>query len=178
MSTARRYVPRYSWDDYRQWQGDWQLIDGVAIAMTPSPFGRHEQIVANFVHELMSAIDRHGCDCRVYAGFDWIISNDTVLRPDVMVVCGSQPERHLEGAPELVVEVLSPSTVEQDRHVKRGIYFDQGVTFYLIVDPESNAIELLQRGDTGYQPCEALESATIRLPSGCVLELQMSRLLR
>ena len=95
MSTASRFVPNYTVDDYRHWEGDWQLIEGVPVAMSPSPFGPHERIVAEFVKSFGSQIDQQGCDCRVYAGLDWIVSNDTVVRPDVMVVCGPQPERAL-----------------------------------------------------------------------------------
>ncbi len=58
MSSAPRYIPHYTVEDYLRWEGDWQLIDGVPIARTPSPFGRHEQIVANLVHEFMSSIER------------------------------------------------------------------------------------------------------------------------
>lgn len=51
MSTVPRYIPRYTIDDYQHWEGDWELIDGVPIAMTPSPFGHHERIVSRLSFE-------------------------------------------------------------------------------------------------------------------------------
>lgn len=178
MSSAPRYIPHYTVEDYLQWQGDWQLIDGVAIAMTPSPFSRHEQIVANLVHEFMSSVERNQCNCRVYAGLDWIVSADTVVRPDVMIACGPQPQRHLEKPPDLVVEVLSPSTKAQDQVTKRQLYFDHRVAFYLIVDPETNSLECLQAGDAEYHAMQAAESLEFLLPSGCRLSIRVERVLR
>lgn len=161
-----------------QWQGDWELIDGLAIAMTPSPFGRHEQIVANLVHELMSSIEREGCDCRAYAGLDWIVSGETVVRPDVMIVCGTQPERHLEKPPELVVEVLSPSTKMRDQVTKRQLYHEHRVAYYLIVDPETGAIDFLQAGDEAYEAMPAAALLQCTLPGGCRLAIARDRVLR
>ncbi|WP_164102054.1 Uma2 family endonuclease [Candidatus Laterigemmans baculatus] len=178
MSSAPRYVPHYTVEDYLQWQGDWELIDGVAIAMTPSPFGRHERIVANLVYELMACVEREGCDCRAYAGLDWIVSSDTVVRPDVMLVCGPQPERHLEKPPELVVEVLSPSTQLRDQVTKRQLYHQHGVEFYMLVDPETNSIELLQQGEAAYEPLDSAERLECRLASGCRITLAKDRVLR
>ena len=178
MSSAPRYLPHYTVKDYMQWQGDWQLFDGLAIAMTPSPFGRHEQIVVNLIYELTANIHRHECDCRVYAGLDWIVSDDTVVRPDVMVVCGEQPERHLERAPEFVVEVLSLSTEKQDRAMKRQLYFEHGVAFYLIVDPITNAIEFLQSGDEDYHTQIDPDRITCTLPSGCRIAIARDLVLR
>ena len=182
MSSAPRYFPRYTVEDYRQWGGDWQLIDGVAIAMTPSPFGRHERIVANCVHEFMTSIEREGCDYRVYAGLDWIVGSETVVRPDVMVVCGEQPTRHLERPPDLVVEILSPSTSEQDSTIKRRIYQEQGVSTYVMIDSADNSLQVLRLppkpAATDYETIELAGLSSIRLPGGCRLDFDPVRLLR
>jgi len=146
MSTASRFVPNYTVDDYRHWDGDWQLIEGVPVAMSPSPFAVHERIATEFVKSFGSQIDQQGCDCRVYAGLDWIVSDNTVVRPDVMVVCGPQPERHLERPPVVAVEILSPSPRELDLVVKRRIYQQNGVAFYVIADPETKQVEIARTG--------------------------------
>jgi Uma2 family endonuclease len=105
MSGRPVYVPRYTLADYRQWRGDWQLIDGVAIAMTPSSFGPHERVVSRLSRIIGGQLDAGACRCEVYTNLDWIVSDDTVLRPDLMVVCGDQPQRHLERVPaDLAVE--------------------------------------------------------------------------
>ena len=130
MSTAPYYQPHYTYNDYRQWAGDWELWSGTAVAMTPSPFGPHERLVSRFSYLLTGQIEEQHCDCVVYAGLDWIVANDTVVRPDVMVVCGEQPQAHLQSVPSLIVEVTSPSTVSKDRVEKRRLYEQQGVSFY------------------------------------------------
>ncbi|MCC6509451.1 MAG: Uma2 family endonuclease [Pirellulaceae bacterium] len=141
MSSATRYVPNYSIADYRRWEGRWELIDGVAIAMTPSPFGHHERIVSRLSRVLGNQLDELPCECEVYTNLDWILGANTVIRPDLMVVCGEQPQRHLEQRPEIAVEVLSESTRESDTTVKRRLCLEHGVPHYLIIDPEARTIE-------------------------------------
>jgi Uma2 family endonuclease len=167
MSTAHRFIPNYSVTDYQHWQGDWELIDGVAIAMTPSPFAPHERVVAKLVGLFVSAVETQPCDCAVYAGLDWIVDSHTVVRPDVMIVCGQQPARYLECAPSLIVEVLSASTELQDQTTKRAIYQKHGVAFYLLVDPDAMTMECLELVDQSYQPRVVTASESIILPSGC-----------
>ncbi len=116
MSPAPRYQPHYSVADYLQWEGDWELWDGVAVAMSPSPLGPHDRAAAKLVFQIESCLRAQGCSCATYAGLDWIVSDDTVVRPDVMVVCGDQPGRCLERPPALAIEILSDATVEKDRH--------------------------------------------------------------
>ena len=93
-------MPRYRVEDYNQWQGDWELWDGIAISMSPIPFGRHQRIVAALVGEIRLALQNGGCDSTVFAELDWIISDDTVVRPDLLVVCGRGPDEHLRETPE------------------------------------------------------------------------------
>jgi len=140
MSSVTRYLPHYTVADYLQWEGDWELWFGTAVAMSPSPFGPHERAVIEFVDQIRGSIKRHPCDCRVYAGLDWIVHEDTVVRPDVMLVCGDQPDRHLERPPNLIVEVVSSSTELKDRKEKRSLYEEQGVEVYLIADSASKSI--------------------------------------
>ncbi len=98
MSAASKYAPRYTIEDYRLWQGDWEIWDGIAIAMTPSPFGTHQAILVALVSELRAALREEGCEATALVELDWIVSKETVVRPDVIVVCGAAPEQHLEQA--------------------------------------------------------------------------------
>lgn len=143
MSSAPKYNPHYTVADYLQWDGDWELWNGTAVSMSPSPFGPHERAAAKLVAQIDAAIMKNKCPCSVYANLDWIVSEDTVIRPDVMLVCGSQPERHLEKAPSLVVEVLSESTRLKDETAKLKLYENQGVEHYLLADPDEQSIRWL-----------------------------------
>ena len=144
MSSAPRYTPHYTVDDYRHWKGDWELWDGAAVAMTPSPFGRHGGILARLVTALTNGIDSAGCNASVLAEIDWIIAEATVVRPDASVICGEPPEGHIESTPAIVVEVLSAATRERDLNHKRVLYENHGVPWYLIADPDNASISILR----------------------------------
>jgi hypothetical protein len=79
MSTAPRYLPRYTAADHAAWEGDWELLDGVAVAMTPSPFGPHAEKLSRLAAILWNAIDAAGCHATVLAKLDWIVAADTVV---------------------------------------------------------------------------------------------------
>ncbi|QEG00283.1 hypothetical protein Mal15_43530 [Stieleria maiorica] len=174
MSTAPRYVPHYTIDDYRRWEGDWELIDGVPVSMSPSPLGPHERIVAELSRQMLNQLIENECDCRVYTNLDWIVSDDTVVRPDLMVVCGIQPDRHLERPPAVVVEVLSAATRQRDLTAKRAIYLERDVTRYLIVDPDDQTVRVVMKH--GEQSFGAGESMVFDVDAGCRVEIQCGRL--
>ena len=135
MSTARGYLPSYTIDDYAQWQGDWELWDGVPVAMTPSPFGPHQAASMRLARQIGSQLDVCGCACEVLHEIDWPISNNTVVRPDLVVVCDGVPERHLEAPPVLIAEILSASTEHKDRTAKYELYESRAVQFYITRGP-------------------------------------------
>ena len=122
MSTAGRYLPHYTVADYEQWEGDWELWQGIPVAMSPSPFGPHQNCSLRIARSLLAAIEAAKCQAVVLQEVDWIISDDTVVRPDVLVLCGGVPERHVTQSPALIVEILSPSTADRDRNEKLGLY--------------------------------------------------------
>lgn len=174
MSATPKYMPHYTVEDYLQWDGDWELIDGVAIAMTPSPFGPHERIVSRLARLLGNSIERCGCPCEVYTNLDWIVGHDTVVRPDLMVVCGEQPQRHLERAPNLVAEVLSESTRPRDLTAKRELYREHGVRRYVIIDPDTRAVEHIVGERTATASSEGW--LHIELDNGCHITVECARL--
>jgi Uma2 family endonuclease len=145
MSASPKYLPHYTYADYASWQGDWELWHGVPVAMTPSPFGRHQWIAGEISYQFQNSLRRECQDCFVLMETDWIVADDTVVRPDVVIVCGEFPERHIMVPPRLIVEILSPSTEEKDRTAKRDLYASQAVEYYLIVDPTAKRIEAFQR---------------------------------
>ena len=174
MSTAPRYVPHYTVEDYRRWEGDWELIEGVPISMSPSPFGPHERVVSEIARQLGNEVIKNECPCRVYTNLDWIVSDDTVVRPDVMLVCGDQPERHLERAPSIVVEVLSDSTRDRDLSVKQSLYAENHVQHYIVADPQRRSIEYATSRGGEVQLEQAAESLELILDDDCRIRLDCS----
>ena len=158
MSTARRYLPHYRVKDYQDWDGDWELWQGIAVSMAPSPFGRHQELAGQILFEMKLAINDTNYDAVVLGEIDWIVADDTVVRPDVVVLCGDAPDRHVERTPALVVEVLSPSTAQRDRTFKFDLYRDQGVKHYLILDPEKNSVDVYALDDSGQYVAQVVGS--------------------
>lgn len=178
MSTAPRYIPHYTRADYEQWEGDWELWQGIPVAMTPSPFGRHQAIAAKLVSLLVAAVESAKCNAVVMYEIDWIISDNTVVCPDIVIVCGDTPEGHVTEAPALIVEILSPSTALRDRNQKRDLYQDHGVKYYLIVDPNDVTIEAYHRNDLGeFQPLEPERGYEFTLCDDCRIHLDFSSIL-
>ena len=180
MSRAPRYHPHYTVDDYQHWEGRWELWEGMAIAMSPSPFGRHAKLLARTIAALQVAIDSAGCDATVLVEIDWIVSRDTVLRPDVTVVCGPEPAGHVDRAPALVVEILSEATRDRDLNFKLDLYREQGVRWYLVIDPDTNRMQALSLNEQGrYEDrlaagdCEPL---AIDICDGCRFSVAADRL--
>lgn len=104
---------------------------------------------------------------------DWIVANDTVCRPDVSVVCGGAPEGHIKEPPAIAVEVLSPSTRERDLTFKRDLYASSGVTWYLILDPETKTLTALRREDgSGYREVDFSGSLPIDICDSCSLSVR------
>lgn len=176
MSSIPRYIPHYTVDEYRQWEGDWELIDGVAIAMTPSPFGPHERVVSRLSFEIQTQLKSRGCSCEVYTNLDWIISQDTVIRPDLMVVCGEQPQRHLETPPALVAEVVSESTRGRDLTAKRTLCRECRVPHYLIIDPDERTIEHVSGESTYIAAADRMLELLLDATTNCSISIACGRL--
>jgi Uma2 family endonuclease len=146
----------FTYDDYLTWPNDqrWELVNGRAYAMA-SPSTRHQTIAVR----LTATLDRffRNGRCRLFAApLDVVLSEDTVVQPDLLVVCN--PERILDGgikgAPDLAVEILSPSSCSYDRFLKFKRYAEAGVAEYWIVTPEQASIEVYSLSDGTYRLSE------------------------
>jgi len=129
-------IDYYTYDDYKLWEGDWELIDGVAVAMSPAPMIKHQAIAANIIYELKKSLDDLCKDCLVVGEADWKINDVTVLRPDVVLICDEPHDKYMTKAPQIVVEVLSPSTARRDEKFKFEIYQEERVPYYVMVYPD------------------------------------------
>ena len=111
----------YTYDDYKQWEGDWELIYGHPYAMSPSPIGKHQFIMMRLGYFLQKNLDElEYNECFVLGEIDYIISDDTVLKPDVSLVCGELP-KFIQKPPVAIFEIISPSTKLRDETTKKEI---------------------------------------------------------
>ena len=131
----KEHLPHYTYDDYAQWEGRWELIDGIAYAMAPAPMKKHQSLAYEIAHRLRLEIEE--CElCEVLGEIDYKISDDTILRPDVVLTCGETNEAYLTKAPEIIVEVISKSTASRDEKYKFDIYEKEKVKYYILVYPD------------------------------------------
>lgn len=136
------------------WEGQWELIDGIPYNMAPAPSPSHQRIVGELFFALRSYFGKDGCSVFV-APFDVQLdkSDDfTIVQPDVSVFCLKDliGERRAVGCPDLIVEVLSPSTALKDRNQKFNLYERASVREYWLVDPLNRTIEVYGLSDGRY----------------------------
>jgi len=143
---------RFTWADYQTWpKGErWELIDGEALAMSPSPTSRHQDAITKLAVSLFPYFK--GKNCRVFvAPMDVKLSDEDVVQPDLLVVC--KPEQikrtHIDGPPTLVVEILSETSINRDRNIKRELYARAGIAEYWIVTPFPHLVEIFVLGPDG-----------------------------
>ena len=118
-----------------------ELIDGKLYAMA-APGTAHQSILAELIRQFTNYLI--GKRCRLYPGIGVRLAKDTVYIPDMVVVCDPNKinERGCEGAPDLIIEILSPSNIRHDRATKMKAYRRAGVKEYWIVDPENYSVEV------------------------------------
>jgi len=156
---------RLDYADYRAVPPDgktYQILDG-NVYVTPAPSPRHQRICRELFRRLDEHVRRHGSGEVFFSPIDVILGPHDIVQPDLVVVAepGQVSDRGIEGAPRLVVEVLSRTTRDHDLGVKTQRYAALGVPHYWIVDPEARRIECLRLEDGRYRRIAPLESDTI-----------------
>ena len=141
-TTATR---RLTYEDYANTPDDerYELIDGELI-MVPGANFSHQHSQVKLVRWLAPFVDEHDLGIVLLAPFDVKLSDSDVLQPDLMFFSKEREhvitKRYSEGAPDLVVEILSPSTSRRDWNEKRELYSKHGVKEYIVMDPSNKIV--------------------------------------
>ncbi len=158
---ATRVILTYA--DYAAIPNDgkrYELHEG-DLSVTPVPGTKHQRVVGELFVILHQHVRARAIGQVFVSPIDCILSDTTVVQPDLVYLDRSRltaiSDRGVEGAPALVVEALSPSTVQIDRSVKGQLYAKHGVPHYWIVDPERWTIEAFELAGDGYRPAGRLE---------------------
>ena len=145
MASAQS-VFKFTYEDYRTAPPDkrCELLDGELI-MTPAPSLKHQRVQVRLGEPLARFVRENALGEFFFAPCDVVLSDTDVVQPDLLFV--SKERAHLlsggenvRGAPDLVVEILSPATAERDRGYKRALYAKYGVAEYWLVDPASETV--------------------------------------
>ena len=156
MALVPKIEKKYSYTDYVTWPDDerWEIIDGKAYDMSPAPTTKHQKISGNIYYALRLGFTRNEIKCSIFnAPTDVVFDEYNIVQPDIFVVCDKTKitEQNIQGAPDLIIEVLSPSTSSKDRRDKKILYERFGVKEYMLVYPEYENVEryVLKDGEYG-----------------------------
>jgi len=182
---------RYSYADYLSWTDDKmrELLNGIVYTFA-APFRNHAEFTSGFLIKAGSFIQRKKGKCKIYtAPFDVRLPLNgrteddkiyNVVQPDICVVCDSSKldERGCIGAPDLIVEVISPSTAKKDLYEKFNLYEDAGVREYWVVYPKDKAVTvfILQEdgkydSGTTYQIIDEKVRVPVHTLKGLIIDL-------
>ncbi|MYA21695.1 MAG: Uma2 family endonuclease [Gemmatimonadetes bacterium] len=163
---------KFTYEDYQHTPEDkrYELLDGELI-MVPAPNLGHQRIGAKLGIRLYTFVEERSLGEVFFAPCDVVLSNTDVVQPDLLFV--SNERAHLllggdnvRGAPDLVVEIFSPSTAERDQTLKRALYVKHGVKEYWLVDPDARTVSVLLLGEDAFE-VEAIygEGQTMNSPT-------------
>ena len=142
----------------------YEIIDG-ELFVTPSPRRAHQKVVTQLSRFLGNFVETMGCGEVYVAPFDVVFSLFDVVEPDILYVSKEHAsvvtEKNVQGAPDLVVEVLSQSTAEIDRTTKLKLYARYGVQEYWLIDPEACTAEIYRRETRGFEQVASLRPSDL-----------------
>ena len=180
----------YLYRDYKGWSDDerWELIDGVAWSMSPAPSTAHQAISTELVSAIRSVLGKGGC--RVFAAQFDVLLPDTpsqpddevpnVVQPDLVVICDPSKLRAFGcvGAPDWVIEILSPSTSRRDMVEKHALYERHGAKEYWVIDPGNRYVHVYLRGGDGKyrKPLLHVGAATVKSAVCTGFEIELEEL--
>ena len=181
MSLALKDLQQHTYGEYLNWSEAvrYELIDGSAYLMAPAPDLSHQEVAGEIYRQAANSLSGKPCrafiapvDVRFPKPGQADEQTDTVVQPDVLVVCdgGKLDRRGVRGAPDWIVEVLSPSTAGHDQIKKRRLYEQQGVREYWLVHPVDRVLSIyqLRDGEYGKPEISQLEGET---PVGILPEI-------
>ena len=169
---------RYTCEEVDSWDTDerYELIDG-ELYLVATPRRVHQEISMELSRQLGNFL--RGKSCKVYyAPFAVYLydDNSTKVEPDIVVVCDKSElsDEGLRGAPDLIIEILSPSSLRHDKITKFNLYLNAGVREYWIVDPENKtvSVNILQNGEYAAKSYTETETVSVNVLEGCLIELK------
>jgi len=186
MSLPLRDTQRHTYGEYLTWPEDerYELIDGVAYAMGPAPVRVHQRLLAEMFRQIADALE--GSDCEVdIAPFDVRLPEQdeadeeivNVVQPDIVVVCDRNKldDKGCRGAPDWVIEILSPSTAGHDQILKLGLYECHGVKEYWLAHPTDRIVTVYRLEDGRYGRPDVYELKGSLRAACCEVEIVWDR---
>ena len=178
---------KFSYEDYKNMPESettrYELIEG-ELYMVPSPSFEHQHTSGGLYRALADFVEEHGLGTVLAAPLDVVLKGkrrESVVQPDIMFISKARSKiihhEEIRGGPDLIVEILSPSTGKRDRTAKKMLYARHGVTEYWLVEPESETIEVLKLTARGYRLVATYsKKETLRSPLLPGLEISLQKI--
>jgi len=171
----------FTYQDYLELPEDsyqYQVING-ELVMTPAPYTIHQQVSINIVDKLIQFLKSNPIGRILYAPVDVVINETNVFQPDILFISTENSkiitQKNVTGPPDLVIEILSPSTGYYDLTEKKDVYAEFGVKEYWIVDPKKQSVEIYTNETKKFKSEQRLETSGIlksRVLDGFEISLQ------
>ncbi|MBU1487810.1 Uma2 family endonuclease [bacterium] len=187
---VRKKEERFTYGDYLKWPDEerWELIDGVAYDMSPAPSRWHQEVLGNIFARFHNYLKDKPCQVYV-APFDVRLPEfdeaneeiETVVQPDITVVCDKDKldDRGCRGAPDMLIEILSPYTAKKDLVTKHRLYERHKVKEYWIFDPATDEVVVFKlKGDKYSEPKEYKKEDKVKVDILPDLEIDLSAIFR
>ena len=162
---------KFTYEDYLNTPDDtrYELLDG-ELVMPPAPGEFHQSVSIQLGAKLFLFTSEHSLGRVYHAPFDVVLSDMDVVQPDLIFVSNERADiitpANIQGAPDLVVEILSPSTATRDKTFKRSLYARHGITEYWMVDLTEKTITVLRLGEHGFEVVDTYgEGETLTSPT-------------
>ena len=188
---AEKQDERFTYGDYLTWDDGerWELIDGVAYIMTPAPSPYHQLVLGELFIQFRNFLRYTPCqiylapfDVRLPEGDEAEEEVRTVVQPDITVVCDRSKldDKGCKGIPDLIIEILSPSTARKDLKEKFLRYERAGVREYWIVDPSGKMVTVFKLSEGGQYGRPDVYSEEDRVKVGILegLEIELEPVFR
>jgi Uma2 family endonuclease len=179
MGKSVKILPHYTYNDYCKWEGRWEIIDGIPFAMNLEYQPRHQLLATNIGAEFGIALkSQRFRELMVSQPVDYKITENTVVQPDVLIYKGKTDNAYLTTTPKLIVEITSPTSEIKDRHTKFHLYESAGVKWFLLINPETEIVQVfeLQNGQYVLKSEGHSFSFPFSLEEGCNIEIDFNEI--
>jgi len=178
----KKEVERFTYGDYLSWDDNerWEIIDGEAYNMTPAPNTGHQLLVMQLLLQLGNQLKEKSCqvipapfDVRLPVGKEKEEDIENIVQPDITIVCDAKKldKKGCLGAPDMIIEILSPSTSRKDRMEKFFLYERVGVKEYWLVSPDEKLVEVFRLGPGGKYGRPEIYCETDKVQLGILKEI-------
>ncbi|MEE4358828.1 MAG: Uma2 family endonuclease [Desulfococcaceae bacterium] len=174
----------YTYNDYLSWNDEFrrELIEGVPFCMSPAPNTQHQRVSGGLFYLIYAFLNERNCEV-FSAPFDVRLMGkdknedecETVVQPDISVICdpGKIDEQGCKGAPDWIIEVLSPATASKDHIKKRELYEKHGVKEYWLADPANRIVHIYRADEEGKYTAPRIFSAEEKIRSFVLPDLHV-----